>query len=142
MFRFIKELYYTCFTLFYRLASDRWSRPSNIGKGIAGVTALLGLIVVVIAGWVDVYLGKRFFLSRSNGVYVAGYIVLGIFNCYVLLVRGHGIKFEQDFSHLEKKRKRILLVSWTVLVVAFIAFFIYSVQAYQHFFHIVPKSGM
>jgi hypothetical protein len=62
-------------------------------------------------------------------------------NYYVLVIRGHGITFEREFAHLDKSRKVLLLVSCAVLLLATIMLTIYSVSAYQRFFHIIPKSG-
>jgi hypothetical protein len=58
-----------------------------------------------------------------------------------LVFRGHGITFEQGFSHLKKsKQVRLKVGSGTLFLVA-MAFFFYTVSAYHRYFHIIPKHG-
>lgn len=127
------------FALGFRFAGNRWSYPSNLGKGIAGVTLIEGLILMVIASWIEIYLGTRFHFNPWP-IRIA-YLALCLPNYYILVTRGHGITFEREFSHLEKSRKNLLLASCGVMVLAIIAFMIFSVSAYHRFFHIIPKTG-
>lgn len=141
MIQFFKELYLTGFTLGFRFASDRWSYPSNLGKGIGFVTLLEGLILTGIAGWIEMYLGTRFLLNAGKVTIWIVYVALGFANYYILIIRGHGTKFEREFSNLPKAQKNFLLASCAVILLVTMVFMIYSVSAYQHFFHIIPKSG-
>jgi hypothetical protein len=141
MFRFFKELYLTYFTLFFRFACDRWTRPSNLGKGVAGVTAIEAVILMVITAWIEIYIGTKFFFGINRWIIGIAFFALCLPNYYILVTRGHGIGFEREFSHLEKSRKNLLLASCAVIVLAIVAFFIYTVSAYHRFFHIIPKSG-
>jgi len=141
MFRFLKEIYLTGFTLGFKFACERWTPLINLGKGVTAVALFEAFILMGIAGWIDVYLGSRTFLSASKMAVGIAFLVLCAANHYILVIRGHGIKFERDFSNLEKSRKIRLLVTCALLMLANFAFFIYSVSAYQRFFHIIPKSG-
>lgn len=94
-----------------------------------------------IVAWIEIYLGTRFVLSAGKWVGVIVYIVLFVPNYYFLIVRGHGIRFEREFSTLEKPRKNLLLASCAVTALATIAFMILSVYFYHQFFHIISKRG-
>lgn len=40
MGRFLKDLYFTSFTIFFRIASNAWTPGINAGKGVAGVALI------------------------------------------------------------------------------------------------------
>jgi hypothetical protein len=125
--------------MFFRFARDRWSYHMNLGKGVAGVTAVEGVTLMIIAAWIDMYFGQRLLLSIGKWPVGIASIALFFFNFYALVKRGHGTQFEREFSHLNKQRKKSLLVVFWLLFLAVMAFLYYSIYAYQHFFHIVPK---
>jgi len=138
MFRFLKELYLTGFLLGFKFAKDRWPFPVNIGKGVAGVTLIEAFILLGIQSWIEIHRGTRF--HDNDWKSWIAFLALSLPNYYALVTLGHGIKFEREFAHLKKSKKILLLVSFTALMLATILFTIYSVSAYQHFFHIIPKS--
>jgi hypothetical protein len=140
MIQFFKELYLTVFTILYKIPGGT---PSS--KSVTSVTAVAvieGLILAGISSWIDIFAGKRFLLSDYNSLASSKLVILiFVFALYfanyrVLVTRGHGIKFECEFTKLEKSRKVLLEVSCAVLLVAATAFFIYSRLAYQRFFHL------
>jgi len=94
---------------------------------------------MVIGTWVEIYIGERFYFDRW--VIRIAAVALYLINYYILATRGHGIKFEREFSNLKKSRKVLLLASCVVMVLVAIAVSIYSVSAYHNYFHIVTKKG-
>ncbi len=89
--------------------------------------------------WIAILIKNRFFLEFNR--WEVGIAVFAIYcvNYYVLVIRGHGISFERQFNHLKKSKQTFLQVSYLVINLISVALFIYTVYAYQHFFHIVPK---
>ena len=141
MIRFFKELYFTCFTLFYRVGIYRWSLPVEIAKAVACVTLVEAFILMGISALIEMYFGTRFLLNEGKWAIGIAYLALCLPNYYVLAIRGDGIKFEREFTHLKKSRKNLLVASFVGLMLAVVIFFIYTVTAYHRFFHIIPKSG-
>jgi hypothetical protein len=139
MFQFLKDLYFTCFTLFFRVGIYRWSLPTEIGKAVVCVTLVEGIILMGIETWIEIYFGKRFLFGLEKLATCIAYLTLFLPNYYVLAIRGHGIKFERKFTHLTKSRKVILATSFAALLMATVAFFVYSVTVYHQYFHIIPK---
>ena len=113
----------------------------NAGKGVLGVTVIETVILMCIAGWIEMFVGTRFSFHSEPWTIRIACVALYFANYYVLVSRGHGITFEREFTHLEKSRKVLLLASCGIMVLATIAVMIYSVSAYHRFFHIIPKSG-
>jgi len=139
MIRFFKELYLAEFTFFYRASNKSWSHGYNSGKGAAGVSLVLFLILMGISLWIEIFTRSQFLpvLDRwETWIVSLAFIVV---NYYVLAIRGHGIRFEREFDNLKKSKQTFLQVSCFVLSLASAAFFICSLFVYQHFFHIIPK---
>jgi UDP-N-acetylmuramyl pentapeptide phosphotransferase/UDP-N-acetylglucosamine-1-phosphate transferase len=141
MFRFFKELYYTCFTLFFKAGRSGWSNPVNVGKGVAGVAAVEWVILTAIAGWIGIFCRSESFFDLGQWAIGIAFLILCSINHYVLVMRGHGIRFEREFNSLKKSKRIFLLVNCTVVLLVIIGFFIVTVSAFQRFFHITPKSG-
>jgi hypothetical protein len=135
MFRLLKEIYLTGFTLLFRL-----SRSKKIGYKVGGACAVLTLVewfnLLNISSWIDILSGKQVLPPFSEPEVLLAFFALGFLNIYVLFVRGHGIAFEREFDKLGKSRRILLMVSCVVLLLATIAFSIYSTSAYHRFFHI------
>ncbi len=51
---------------------------------------------------------------------------------YILVVRGHGIKFEREFNNLKKSRKMLLVTSCAVIMLVAIVFSLRMRDLYQH----------
>jgi hypothetical protein len=139
MIRFLKELYLMGFTFFYRASNKSWSHTTNAGKGAAGVSLFLSIILVTISMWIGVFMGKHIFLVISQlEAWIASFAIFCV-NYYVLVIRGHGIKFEREFNHLKKSKQTFLQISCVATQLTSVALFLYSANVYQHFFYIVPK---
>jgi len=110
-----------------------------VGKGIGGVVLIEGVILIVTASWVEIYCGTRFLLNQSKAIVWIAFLVLAVPNYYFLVSRGYGIKFEREFSNLEKSRKRRLIANCCAFLLVLLGSTIYSIYTYQHFFHIEAK---
>jgi len=132
MFRFLKEIYLTGFAIIFRI-----SRAKDIAYRAGAAIIILTLIewfnLVNISLCVEMLVGKKLLPQFSKPeVLIAGF-ALFLINQYILFTRGHGIKFEREFDHLKKSRKILLVTSCVVLLLATIAFSIYSTSAYHRF---------
>ncbi|MGP8201461.1 MAG: hypothetical protein ACLQU4_18375 [Limisphaerales bacterium] len=146
MIRLFKELYLTGFTIGFRLRMPErlgggWGPIIDAGKGVALLSIIALINLTNIMDWIEVYGGTKFSFDSSRWAQCAIALVFYFANYYILVTCGHGIKFErEEFKNLKKSRKVLLIVSFAVLLLITIVFSIYSTSAYQHFFHIVPKS--
>lgn len=136
MIQFLKEIYLTGFTIFFRI-----SRPKDIaykaGFAIGGVTLIQSFILIGIFYCIQMFLNKQILLSKpALGIAV---FILFLINEYILYIRKHGIKFEREFNSLKKSRKNRLVAGYAVVTVAAIVFLICSAIAYRHFFGIKWK---
>ena len=141
MLLLLKEIYFTAFTLGFRISGSSWSPVMNASKGVGGVSIFEAFILMSIGSWIEMYLGERVLLSVGKWVVGAAFLFLYCMNYYFLVIRGYGINFERKFSKLENARRRILLVSCAMLLFAIIALMLASVSVYHRHFHIIPKGG-
>lgn len=149
MVQFFKELYLAEFAFIFKAwSSSRWSsswkpNPSlKAGVGVAGVSIFMWLIANGIEGWVEIFMGKQFLplhISRWE-IWVAT-LAIYLVNYYILVIRGHGIRFEREFDNFKKSKQKFLRISCWIFELSSLAFVFYSFFAYQRFFHIVPKNG-
>jgi hypothetical protein len=141
MIRFLKELYLTWFTVGFRFRSGRgWGPIMDAGKGVFFVAILMFLILAGIEWRIEIFVGKKLLFDSGRWVFIAVGLAVYYVNYYVLITRGHGIRFEREFDNLKKSRKVLLQVSCAVLLLAIITFFSCSVSAYHRFFHVIPKN--
>jgi hypothetical protein len=140
MFRFFKDIYFTAFTILYKIPGGTHSSKS--GTSVAAIAVIEWLFFAGIASWIDIFIGKRLLLTDANSlassklVIVIIFIALGLVNYRILVIHGHGIKFEREFNNLKKSKRVFLLVSCVLLALVTIAFFICSRIAYRRFFHL------
>lgn len=147
MLRFLKDLYLTVFTLGYKAGiagnwerlNPKWGPSVDAGKGVFLIWIIAFFILMGIKDWVEICVGTKFSFDSSLWVKVAISFALYLPNYYILVIRGHGITFERKFNDIEKSRKILLVVSFAMLLLVTVAFSIYSISAYQHFFQIIPK---
>lgn len=147
MIRFIKELYLAEFAFILKAWSNsRWNsswKPSlslKAGVGVAGVSVFVCLIAIGTVGWIEILMGRQFVLHNIShwGIWIATLAVF-LVNYYILVIRGHGIRFEGEFNNLTKSRQRLLRISCWAFELFTLIFIFYSFYAYQRFFHIIPK---
>ena len=147
MIRFFKELYLAEFTSFFKTWSgSRWSgswKPSlglQAGMGVAGVSFIVCIILLGISGWIEIFFGKQFLfphVSKPDGLIIS--FVVYLVNYYILVIRGHGTRFEREFSNLEESKRTLLRISCWIVEIGSLAFIICSFYAYRHFFHMVGR---
>jgi hypothetical protein len=119
-----------------------WGPIMDAGKGVFIVAIIMFLILAGIESYIEIFVGTGLLLNSGRWVFIAAGLAVYYVNYYVLITRGHGIRFEREFNGLPKSRKILLVVSCAVLLAATIVFIHYSVSAHQRFFHIIPKSGI
>src|ERR1035437_9100673 len=107
MFRFFKELYLTGFTISFRLGGGSWTPRINAWKGVTGVTLIEGAILMGIASWIEMLVGTKLFFNVGPWAIRIAAVALFFANDYVLVTRGHGIRYEHGFNNLEKSRKAL-----------------------------------
>jgi hypothetical protein len=138
---FFKELYLTVFTLGFRFRVPErygggWGPIVDAGKGVGLVWFVEFLILKGIEAYIEIHVGRRFSFDSSQWEKVAITLALYLPNYYILVTRGHGIKFERAFTELNKSRKVNLLVSCAVLLLTTVVFSNYSDSGYRRFFHL------
>lgn len=111
----------------------------NAGKGVAGITLMQAAILLSVEGWIEVFAGKRLSFDSSPWAFRGIALALYLANYYLLITRGHGIKFEREFNRFRKSRRTLLVGSCLALMLIAILIVIRSVSAYHYTFHIVPK---
>jgi hypothetical protein len=141
VFQFLKELYLTAFTLGFRFRAPKrfgggWGPIVDTGKGVGFVSIIELVILTDLQGWIEFLVGTRSSFDSDRWATWAIALAFYLANYYILVTRGHGIKFEREFTHLKKSRKILLVTSCAVLLLATIAFSICSIPAYQRFFHL------
>lgn len=131
MIRFLRDIYFTAFTIFYRLGIS--STPSwDKGRGAAGIAIIQAIVLMSVEGWIEMLGGTRLPHLPKWMIFIAG-LALCVANYYVLVTCGHGVEFEREFSHLKKSRKVLLVTSCVAIMLAAIVFFIYSAIVHRHF---------
>jgi hypothetical protein len=122
------------------MPAPNWGNPERTKsvRASAVVTLITYPILLEIACWIDMFTGKSFLLNFSAPVVGALFVVLNFASFYVLVSRGCGIKFEREFNNLKKSRRNILVTGCVILLPTIIAFFIYTISAYRHDFHLRP----
>jgi hypothetical protein len=121
---------------------SRASARTKAGSAVAAIALIEWLILAGISSWIDMFIGERFLLNSTNSSVASKLVIVILFfalcsvNHLVLVTRGNGIKFADEFNNLKKSRRILLVTSCLVLLLSVIAFFLYSRFAYRGFFHI------
>lgn len=140
MIHFLKEFYLAEFAFFYRASSKSWSHGYNAGKGAAGVSLFAAIIIMCISLWIEIFTGNQFLPVLSRWETLIASLAFVFVNYFVLVIRGHGIRFEREFNNLPKSKQKFLRINCLLGTLISAASFVYSVYAYQHFFHTIPKN--
>jgi hypothetical protein len=128
--QFIKEIYLTGFAIIFRHARVK-QVGYKAGSAITIIALIEGFIVIGILANLEIFFGGKVFLSKPQIVVI--YFTLVLLNLYILLIRGHGIKFAHNFDNLKKTRKTSLIVSCFFIAVSATMFFIYSAISFRHY---------
>ncbi|HEV2434594.1 MAG TPA: hypothetical protein VG077_01215 [Verrucomicrobiae bacterium] len=140
MILFFKEIYLTAFIIFFRFRGSAWSPEWNAGKSVSVLAFIEEAFLLGIVSWLEVLAGERFVPHLPKGAIAIAFVALCATNHYLLVIRGYGIRFEQEFTRFKKTKKYLLVTSCIAIIVAVITFSIYSISVFHRFFHIVPKS--
>ncbi len=133
MIRILKELYLTEFTLLYRYPF--WGdAQKKARRAVSGLSVFVGLALIAIESWMQILSKTKFYIFPA-WVLVLFSCALCLANDYVLVTRGHGIKFERQFDHIKKPKRVLLVASCVVIMLAFLPVFIYSIIIYRRFLY-------
>jgi hypothetical protein len=103
--------------------------------GAAGVTVTQGFLALISINWVEISTNHRIKMSLWMGAAVA--TVLYSVNDYLLVWRGSGVAFEEQFKSFSKTKKITLYTVAAAIVVAVWILFFVTASVYQETFHIV-----
>jgi hypothetical protein len=132
VFQFLKELYLTAFVVFFRTMNWSWTPRTSAEISIcaafsAGPIALIEWATLLgITTWIDVFAGTNSPWQVPKLALGITFMVLYAANFYPLVILRHGPTFEHEFTHLKKTKKVLLLTASVVVMLAAIAFFLYS----------------
>jgi hypothetical protein len=132
MIHFIKDVYITGYTILFRFSRSK-DAVNKAGLAVAMVTLIEGVNLINISSCIEVLAGGKLFPRFSELAMVVAFFVLFFMNQYVLYTRGYGVRFEREFDHLKQPRKTLLVTSCILVLLATIAFSIYSTLAYRRF---------
>jgi len=136
MIHFFKELYLTAFTIGFRFRAPQqlgggWGPDTDAAKGVCAVTLIEAAILMGIMDRIEIYLEINMFSHVSRWTIYIAVLALYLPNRYVLITRGHGIRFERTFKNLTNSRKVLLLTTCLLMILTVMAFSIYSSIAYR-----------
>jgi hypothetical protein len=141
MIQFFKELYLTGFIFFYRAYNKSWSRNTNVGKGVAGVSLFALIYLLSLSGWTEMLVGKQFIISHISKLgFSVIFFLFYAANYYILAICGYGIRYDCEFNSFKKSKQNFLMIACCITIFASMALVYFGGSAYQHFFHITLKS--
>ena len=133
MKRFLIELYYTSFVLFFRSGGAKWPTGVNVGKGVAGVAVIQCVFLLSTAAWFDVAARRILIPIPSWGATVVG-LILYFVNRYPLVTLGCGIAYERQFTALKKAKRTRLIAGFAALLLIVLAYLISAAIAHRRLF--------
>jgi hypothetical protein len=131
MLRLLKEIYLTAFVVLSRIGA--WAPRTNAAISAGAITVIEICLLIGVVGWVEMVIaGPKSSLHiprleafvASVGLYAANY--------YPLIICGYGTTFEREFTSLKRSRRVFLVASSVVMMLAAIAFFIFSAVVHRH----------
>lgn len=132
MFQYLKELYLATFVIFCRLSSRGWSRRMSFVISVCIISVIESSAIIGVDSYLVVSTKMRG-LDISEWAFIVVLFSLIVANRYLLVVRGYGVKFDQQFTNLKRSRKLLLMTSSAAVMLAAIAFFLYSSFVYRAF---------
>jgi hypothetical protein len=132
LMRGIADIYLSIFVLFFRVS--RWRTSSKASSAVVGVAVVDYVLALSLVIWAAIMTGHPLKLSP----WVVGIIFL-IFcsaNYRFLVIRSHGVAFEKQFCGFQKSKQTTLLSVAAGILLATVAIFSFSIQAYHRTFGI------
>ena len=123
--KFLKELYLTFYVVFYRLGVS-WSRANDESKGAVGVALVETALILSLWSSLDVLTGRATLTNIPKIAAVICFFGICAVNYNILVTKRHGIDFERQFVHLPSARKSLLFSCCVTVIIASVAFFIYT----------------
>lgn len=132
IFRFLKEIYLTTFTMFFRISA--WGPKTSVGVSVASIAMIESCVLIGAVACADIFTRTDYLQIIPKWTVTVLVLLLFIFNHYCLVVRRSGIKFEHEFTHFKKSKKIHLVLVCTTIVLAAGAFVVYSVHLHRAIF--------
>ena len=144
MIRLLKELYFAMFTFGFRCRAPQklgggWGPEVDGIKGAAVPGFTMYVIYSNVLSWFEISVGRIFYIDSSRWIENTVGMAFFFANYYFLVIRGHGIKFEREFTHLKKLRKVLLLVGCALILLATVVFATYTHNPYLHFLNSIRQ---
>ena len=130
MAHFIKTIYLGMFLVLFK--SSRWPTPeTNAGMAAAFLTLVEFFAILGIACWVDIFLATKIMAEFPKWAVFILFLILCAPNYYVLISKGHGAAFANEFAHFNKFKRWSLLLICAMIMVAIFLFFLYSATTHR-----------
>ena len=129
--RALKELYLSVFVIFYRVAAGLWPATFNADahKGVAGLSAVEGLLGLSAFAWLQVLASRRFELNPL--IIGAIFLLLYFVNNFFLVSRRAGVEFNTEFNRFSVVKRTLLCAGAIAVVITSLITFGISITAYQ-----------
>jgi hypothetical protein len=106
--RYIKQIPFVLFVIFFRAGGGQWTSGINALKGAAGITLIEWALVVTSNFVLKRFTGDNLLLGLGK-YWVEGLVIASFYGNYHLLVtNGFGTRYEREFSKLERSDRRSL----------------------------------
>jgi hypothetical protein len=129
MFRFIKEVYLTMFIFFFRISTWPLRTKTAITAGMIAV--IESWVLFGMALWIAIFAGAKVSppMTRCIGVVA----MTGLYIANLIVARHYVPEFDHKFVDFKNSKKALLLTGSVVLMIAAIAFCLYSGSTYREF---------
>ena len=141
MINLLKELYLTVFTLGFRLGKKGgWDRISmglglilNMGNGVLLISLIIIFSLSGIRQCIEIH--EKNIIKIDPSWELCSVVAIYYVNFYILVTSGYGTRFEREFDNIEKRKKKLLLISGILLVVATMVFVSWVRSVHQRLFY-------
>ena len=130
-----RALYFSIFVLFYRLGAKD-SIGGSAFNGVAGITAVEGLLGMSVLLWSEILTGRRGFIERYVVLLLLAWVALHFINSHFLLYRGSGFVFDDEFTTFPKRKRMVLLLAAIAILLATGVIFYFAITTFHRTFQI------
>jgi hypothetical protein len=130
----IKTIYLGMFLVLFK--SSRWPTPeANARISAAFLTLIEFFAILGIACWVDILLGTKAMSDFPKWSVFVFFLVLCIPNYHVLISKGYGARYVDEFAHFSKLKQWFLLLICAIMMIAIFLLCLYSATAHRKIFY-------
>jgi len=133
IFRGVVELYLSVFVLFYRIAIG-WTGSAKTHAASIGLSIVEALFVLTVWTWIQ--LVTRTYVHIESWVLVVAVFAITTPTDYLVVIRGHGLKFEKEFRGFGITKQFVLYLAAIGVVAAVGLAFFHTVESYHTIFGI------